>query len=160
MTGYNYYQGMSNNALDAYENGKKPLSKITAQDLRQAGWKGTKAEAIRLAKSDFWRPSEWHHSGGTWYNRVEFYAAADLIEAWQELTATEQDAHRKTCKTRAEPAKGERVTGSYTIWGGSRQHPRKIGEETFAGALTGDWIHLDGGGRKKATGNHITWEYA
>jgi len=81
MTGYNYASGMSNAALDAYENGNKPLSKITALDLKLAGWHGTKAEAVRLAKSGFWRPSEWHHSGGTWYNRVDFYDPADLVKA-------------------------------------------------------------------------------
>ena len=77
MAGYNYYEGMSNNALDAYEDGKKPLSRITALDLKLAGWQGTKADAMRLAKSKFWKPCEWHHSGGTWYNEVYFYAMVE-----------------------------------------------------------------------------------
>mgnify|MGYP003116758921 CR=1 FL=1 len=49
MAGYNYAYGMSNNALDAYEEGIKPISQITAEDLRRVCWRGTKADAIRLA---------------------------------------------------------------------------------------------------------------
>ena len=90
MAGYNYYEGMSNNALDAYQDGKKPLSRITALDLKLAGWRGTKADAMRLAKSDFWKPCEWHHSGGTWYNEVYFYDPADLVECWNDATDAER----------------------------------------------------------------------
>jgi hypothetical protein len=154
MTGYNYYQGMSNNALDAYENGKKPLSKITAQDLKWAGWKGTKAEAIHLAKSGFWDTSEWHHSGGTWYNRVDFYDPAELVEKWEEASADS----RSVALAQDEDADEKRVAGEYTLWSGSRKHPTVVGHESFTGTLRGDWIHLDGGGKKKASGNHIKWE--
>ena len=33
MAGYDYYAGMSNNAVYAYEDGRKPLSKFTKSDL-------------------------------------------------------------------------------------------------------------------------------
>lgn len=154
MAGYSYEYGMSNAALDAYENGNKPLSKITAQDLKLAGWRGTKAEAIRLAKSGFWRPSEWHHSGGTWYNRVDFYDPAELVEAWEEASADS----RSVALAQDAPTEEKRVAGEYKLWGGSRKHPTVVGHESFTGTLRGNWIHLDGGGRKKATGNHIKWQ--
>lgn len=157
MAGYNYHAGMSNRAVDAYNLGIKPLSKITVADLRGAGWTETKTKAIALAKSGFWRPREWHHSGGTWYNRVDFYDAADLVNDWQCLNTTEQAEEIAKCQnTTTEP--GERVHGEYVIWGGSRRRPRKIGVEKFTGIKIGDWITLDSGGRKKASGNHIEWE--
>ena len=156
MAGYNYDYGMSNAALDAYENGNKPLSKITAQDLKWAGWKGTKSDAARLAKSGFWQPCEWHHSGGTWYNRVDFYDPADLVEAWENST----DESRSSALAQDEPGAEKRVTGEYKIWGGSRKRPTIIGYESFTGTLRGNWIHLDAGGKKKASGNHIEWKEA
>ena len=154
MTGYNYAAGMSNAALDAYENGNKPLSKITALDLKLAGWHGTKAEARRLAKSGFWHPSEWHHSGGTWYNRVDFYDPADLVKTWEKAGPDS----RSIALAQDEPGEEKRVTGEYTIWGGSRKHPTIVGYEPFTGTLRGNWIHLDVGGKKKANGNHIKWK--
>jgi hypothetical protein len=157
MTGYNHQAGMSNRAVSAYNAHIKPLSKITAEDLRRGGWTDTKTKAIALAKSGFWRPCEWHHSGGTWYNRVDFYDAADLVNDWECLNTTEQADEIAKCQT-ATPEPGERVHGEFVIWGGSRRRPRKIGVEKFTGTKIGDWITLDSGGRKKASGNHIEWE--
>tara|TARA_B100000519_G_scaffold196259_1_gene202352 strand:- start:3347 stop:3820 length:474 start_codon:yes stop_codon:yes gene_type:complete len=155
MAGYNFYAGMSNNALNAYEDGKKPLSRITALDLKLAGWRGTKAEALRLAKSEFWKPCEWHHSGGTWFNRVDFYDPADLVECWNDAT----DAERLNALKKEEPKPEEkRVRGEFTIWGGTRRRPRKVGTKPFIGTLKNNWIFLDSGGKKKANGNHIKWE--
>ena len=159
MTGYNYQYGMSNRALDAYENGIKPLSRITCQDLKFAGWKGTKKEALAIAKAGRWLPAEWHHSGGTWYNKVDFYDPHDLVEYWQSLSPSEQIEVRLNALRESQRGKEEKkVRGSYTVWGGTHRRPRRLYDEVFTGTLIGEWIHLDGGGRKKATGNHITWE--
>ena len=157
MTGYNFAQGMSNNAVEAYNRGSYPLSQITAADLQAAGWTGTVKLAKHLAKAEIWRASEWHHSGGTWYNRVDFYDPADLIEAWADLDAAEQVAAKAAASAKARPEAGQRVAGTYTIWGGSRRHPRPIGDREFTGVLAGNWIKVDGGGRKKADGNSISW---
>ena len=162
MSGYSYEHGMSNNAVDAYEEGRKPLSRISAADLEAAGWTGTKRQALALAKAKFWRRSEWHHSGGTWYNEVDFYDPADLVEIWDDLKSAERietlraamAATKPTCQTDR-----QRVKGEYTVWGGSRRSPRRLGVEDFTGHLVGNWIQMDGGGRKKASGNHIKWEY-
>jgi len=53
--GYDHDAGMSNNALDAYRRGVKPLSRIDAQDLKDAGWEHTKVLAMFLAAQGFWR---------------------------------------------------------------------------------------------------------
>ena len=37
MAGYNHRRGMSNNAVDSYRRNQKPVSRITVQDLRDAG---------------------------------------------------------------------------------------------------------------------------
>ena len=179
MAGYNHAAGMSNNAVSAYENGIKPLSRITLQDLRDAGWTGTAKLAKYLAKKGFWESHEYHHTGGTWYNSTDFYNPENLVEQWNELKESERAAFETACKNAgkltpsanmtefekhqawlAEREKApKKVKGSYPEFGGSRRRPRVIGHIEFTGELIGDWIHLDDGGKKKASGNHIKWEY-
>jgi hypothetical protein len=158
MTGYNYAEGMSNNAVAAYNRGSAPISQITAGDLKAAGWAGTVKLARYLAKAGTWRASEWHHSGGTWFNRVDFFDPADLVDAWADMDEGDRAASLAASSAKAQPEAGQRVSGTYTIWGGSRRHPRRVGEQKFTGLLVGNWITLDGGGRKKAIGNSIYWQ--
>ena len=157
MTGYNHAHGMSNNAVAAYNRGAAPISQITAGDLKAAGWDGTVKLAKHLAKVGVWRTSEWHHSGGTWYNKVDFFDPADLVGAWAEMDEDDRDAAKAAASAKAVPAEGQRVSGTYTVWGGSRRHPRRVGEREFTGLMVGNWIAVDGGGRKSANGNSITW---
>jgi hypothetical protein len=155
MAGYSYEDGMSNNAVQAYRNGIKPLSKFNIADMRSAGWPHAMKLAKTLAKDGVWKSFEYHHSGGTWYNKVRFFDPTDLIAAWAELSQSKQSEYLNH-KPQAKP--GVRVTGSYTLWGGNRRHPRNLGQENFSGLLENGWIKLDDGGRKKADGNHITFE--
>jgi|TARA_R110000824_G_scaffold64611_2_gene168804 hypothetical protein len=155
--GYDYDAGMSVNALRAYEDGRKPLSKITADDLKFAGWTETKKLAVALAKGGFWRTSEWHHSGGTWYNRVDFYEPADLVRAWDAASEQRRAELKAAQKTKTNDDDAVRVRGEYPIWGGSRRRPRIVGYQDFEGMKRGNWIYLESGKRKKANGNHITY---
>ena len=160
--GYDYELGMSNNALGAYDRGVKPLSKVTLDDLKKAGWGQTKSLALFLAGSGFWCSTEWHHSGGEWFNRVNFYSPAELVSKWLELDDDGKENWKiRHAESRATPSEneGRRVEGSYTLWGGSRRRPRRIGKEAFVGTLKGNWIHVSGGGRKKASGAHISWHF-
>ena len=50
MAGYNHRRGMSNNAVDAYRRNLKPISRFTAQDLRDADVHISLAFAKWLAK--------------------------------------------------------------------------------------------------------------
>jgi len=159
MVGYSFENGMSNNAVAAYENGIKPLSKITILDLRAAGWEGTKKLAQALAKDGTWPRAEWHHSGGTYYNRVDFYDPTQLMDAWGEMTHKDREYKLQQISEKQAPSEGQKVTGKYAEFGGSRRRPRFLGHTEFTGLLVGAWIHLDDGGRKKATGNHIEWKY-
>lgn len=86
MSGYSWKNGMSNNAVNAYESGLKPLSKITREDLEHAGvdealgYKCSMKFAKYLVKTDFWCGSEWHHTSKM-YNKTEFYDPEALKEA-------------------------------------------------------------------------------
>lgn len=158
MAGYNYGLGMSNNAVEAYDAGRKPLSRLTLTDLRVAGWKETKKLAIALADSGLWRSAEWHHSGGSFYNEIEFFDPDDLVDFWDSCDdRRKSELQDTTIKSKWEICSGVRVRGTFTLWGGSRRSPRRIGAESFEGVLRGGWVHLDAGGKKSATGNHITF---
>ena len=157
MAGYSLDFSMSNNAIDAYDDGVRPLSKWDLEYLREAGWQETRKLALHLAAAGFWESHEWHHSGGTWFNEVKFYDAKILVDLWEDLTEEERQQHRDASKRGQDAPQEKRVRGHYTLWGGTRRHPTKVGQQEFTGALKGNWIHVDGGGRKKASGNHIFW---
>ena len=160
MAGYNFCLGMSNNAVAAYEDGVKPLSQITRADLQDAGLAITLQFAKWLAKRRHWQSDEWHHSGGSYFNRVKFYDPrhlAELVEdgdldlvALQELFQAEKREARL-------PDEGIEVSGTYAVW--ERRYGRNVlvRREAFQGTKVGDWIHLGGGGKKKASGKHISW---
>lgn len=153
MAGYNYRRGMSNNAVFAYKCGKKPLSKITAADLKEYEIPCTLKVFKELASDGIISPCEWHHSGGTWYNKVDFYD----LEAIAEEIREHPDLLNPKIKSQKATSPVQRVTGQFPVWGGSKRHPKIVGYEEFSGELRGDWIYLDNGGKKKASGNHITW---
>ena len=77
MAGYNYRRGMSRNAVDAYRRNLKPISRFTAQDLRNAYVHISLAFARWLAKRKHWTPAERHHTS-KFCNKVNFYAVASL----------------------------------------------------------------------------------
>ena len=82
-----YGYSMSNNAVEAYENGEKPLSKWTKSDiLTELEENGVSPDIISLAKSlklsdlkeIFLYKSSWHHTSKM-YNRTDFYAVDDQL---------------------------------------------------------------------------------
>jgi len=84
--GYDWFEGMSNRAVRAYQSGKLPVSKITAAALKSAGWLGTKKAAIELIKSGEWKPCEWHHTS-KYFNITYFYDLSDLIDIQEEVSS-------------------------------------------------------------------------
>jgi len=88
-----------------------------------------------------------------------FFGPGNLVNKWNGLTPAEQNKWRELYeneKKEPEPVK-KQVEGHYTLWGGSRRRPRRMGEQTFTGTLQGNWIYIDGGGRKKAAGRHLAY---
>jgi len=157
MSGYDGFS-MSNNARDAYDQGKRPLSQFKAADLKAAGWPGTLAFAQWLGREGHWQPCEWHHSSKE-FNATDFFDPIELVEWWDGLDDAERSELLQRFISTIRPRKAAeevRVEGTYIAWSGSRRHP-KATEVEFTGTLRGDWITLDGGGRKKASGRHITY---
>ena len=141
MAGYNFCLGMSNNAVAAYEDGVKPLSQITRADLQDAGLAITLQFAKWLAKRRHWQSHEWHHSGGSYFNRVKFYDPRHLAELVED-----GDLDLVALQELFQAEKRE-----------ARLPDVLVRREAFQGTKVGDWIHLGGGGKKKASGKHISW---
>jgi len=162
--GYDYERGMSNRALEAYREGRQPLSRWTAGELRESGWKHTLKLARHLAKAGVWHSWEWHHSGGTYFNRVYFYDAAQLLESWGALSEDERRRHMAECAA-PKIEDEESVEGSLALfetrWRGGRPYSVQVGRQEFTGIKRGKWIFLDGSNAKKrASGKHISWRPA
>lgn len=153
MSGYDYDLGMSNRAVAAYQAGLRPLSKFNTADFREIGI--SKAFATWLAKNGYWRSCEWHHSSN-FFNKTYFYDLEDLRAVLLEQIGELQEMYRS--KPKPVEKEGFPVTGSYTIWGGSMNRRKKIGTREFTGIKKGDWIHVDGGGKKKASSQHLQWK--
>lgn len=119
---------MSVNAANAYDNGKKPLSKWTkAEILELCGDKKELAERLTAPelKKTLLYCSEWHHTS-SYYNRTDFYDFdADALESLTPETVEQIIAARKPLERKP---KAERKTFtaeiSYTYWTGTRNHPK------------------------------------
>lgn len=150
MAGYDHDEHMSNNAVDAYDDGFIPLSKLTKTDLRSRGidlpidfvrWLGKEQHLRYVAK---------HHTSGH-YNLTKFY---DLDDVGEQIKKLNIDALRDSYKSDQEISV-VRVEGKYPIWGGSLRKPRIDDWQKFTGEKRGNWIYLDGGGRKKASSKYL-----
>jgi hypothetical protein len=129
MAGYFGYS-MSNNAVDAYNNGRMPAS-VLAKKIRVS------TAAVKSILS----PCEWHHTSSHYnrtdfydgsiliplanntiprfsdfYNDDELYDAADLLIEMQNFTKAE--------KTNSKKVVYENCTVYWLEWGGTRKRPK------------------------------------
>lgn len=169
MAGYSIIDGMSNNALKAYREGKKPISKFTAADFKPLGL--TKADAMALV--DYaWQPCEWHHSGGKgFFNKTNFYDIKDLAKVLkndsqycQRLIDSSRQFRKNTLKAKKEqsekPKKLSRrknVYGFYYEWVGSARYRRKV-QTWFTGTVKDGKITTHEGVNKLTSGNNIEFK--
>ena len=171
MAGYNWEAGMSNNAVDAYDRGLFPLSKLSAALLKSNGIGITVGFARYLADNYAWSSSEWHHSGGDYFNEVKFYDLTDLQEFLTNSPdkvaehLADYNESRKVQRERKQQEKGappRKVNGYYYSWtGGWRGKRRKRETIVFTGTKQGCWILIDNSGKKKsARSKNIYWAYA
>jgi len=81
MAGYNHYS-MSNNAVQAYNDGLLSASKIAARlkELSPRRFRGIKAADI----AEHCRYSEWHHTSAK-YNATRFYDLRDVFAVRSKL---------------------------------------------------------------------------
>lgn len=136
MAGYHNYS-MSNNAVNAYANGEKPLSKWTkaaiiaaadeyltemedAQREQKLAW--LRAATLAKLKDFALRVSSWHHTS-CHYNATDFYSLAECALDCM----TEEDACELLAKD-VKPAHVAQVRRLGSIewleWGGTRKHPK------------------------------------
>ena len=147
MAGYSGFS-MSNNAVQAYESGLLPASKI----------KKVPTNLIEL----FCSPSEWHHTSKE-YNKTNFYDPEYVLSTFGILESEnyEADPHAVEALKRHKPsqARVEYGTITYAWWSGTRNHPKRH-TSTFTGEITfkGDWAIFDGKKIKISGNNYIGFE--
>lgn len=175
MLGYNANSGysgysMSNNAVEAYKNGEKPMSVWKKRDIIGAIKKMVKDGEIslqcsigRLEKT----PKEvlkevclcWtscHHTSKN-FNLTDFYSLD--MDAIEELT--DEKLHEMVCEYRQsqEELKQERKHEekwkcTFLIWSGTRRHP-KAEAFTEVGIIRGNWFIRSNGSKKSIYANGV-----
>lgn len=152
MAGYHNYS-MSNNAVIAYQNGEKPLSKWTKAEILDRLPDSLKASAKRLtvseAKGLFLRHSSWHHTSSM-FNRTDFYTLRDA----EEVTAADIEEVIARRKPKPEKPQAVKALVRYGEWVGTRKRPKLIEKESYA-ILVGNWAYLPEG-KKRTDGKHFT----
>lgn len=163
MAGY-YNYSMSNNAVSAYANGEKPISKWTKSEiidtLVSEGISSEKIDLIKklsakAVKAHCLRRSSWHHTSSH-YNRTDFYEvfapfieneSIRTIESWIVSDQAEKNAPKQ--KIESAPQKAKVI---YLEWVGTRKHP-KAKEVTAIGEITADgkWFVEEGCHNKHST---------
>ena len=128
--GYSGYS-MSNNAVAAYNDGEKPLSKWAKTDILNAVKEidGNKVPLISkvslpILKKHLLYNSSWHHTSSM-YNKTEFYAIdEDVVESLDKDTVDIWIAESK--QVEMPQANIYRGDFEYIEWVGTRKHPKAI----------------------------------
>lgn len=161
MAGYNGFS-MSNNAVAAYEDGEKPLSKWTKTDIFDAinkqevelkcSIEKLKKLPVKVLKEVCLTYSSWHHTSNH-YNKTDFYSLD--IETIENLTDEKIDellAKYKANKKTNDKPREEVWECAFLEWSGSRKHPVAT-EVIEEGVVKGDWFYRKDGSKKKITAN-------
>ena len=169
MTGYNGFS-MSNNAVFAYNDGKKPLTKFKKKDFTENELNLSKSFYLWLAEIGYWTASEWHHTSKH-YNKTEFYCLQDLKQnIFDDLDCDEFFLKKKLSEWKKEKKENDslnkentevvKVFFSYYDWGGTRKYPKRFIVENVRGELQGNWIYYNNGFNKKNINgnNFISYE--
>lgn len=161
MAGYNEWS-MSNNAIAAYENGEKPLSKWTRADIfdiivdteieLKCSIKKLRKLPVKVLKEVCLTYSSWHHTSNH-YNKTNFYSLD--VEKIESLTDEKIDKlliDYKTSKNAENKFLEEKWECAFLEWSGSRKHP-KTTEVIEKGIIKGNWFYRKDGTKKKTTAN-------
>lgn len=161
MAGYNGWS-MSNNAVAAYENGEKPLSKWTKTDILETvenqevklkcSMEKLRKLPAKVLKEVCLTYSSWHHTSNH-YNETDFYSLDE--ERIENLTDAKIDEllneYKTNKKEESEPTE-EKWKCAFLEWGGTRKHPTAT-EIVEEGTVKGDWFYRKDGSKKKTTAN-------
>jgi len=161
MAGYNGFS-MSNNAVAAYEDGEKPLSKWTKADIfdtieeqeveLKCSIEKLKKLPVKVLKEICLTYSSWHHTSNH-YNKTDFYSLdVDRIENLTDDKIEELLLYYKTDKKAESKPSEERWKCAFLEWSGSRKHPVAT-EVIEEGIIKGNWFYRKDGSKKKTTAN-------
>lgn len=163
MSGY-YNFSMSQNAVAAYDNGEKPLSKWRKSDIISAINLAIKEHQlslnccinklnklpVKVLKEICLYKSSWHHTSSH-YNKTDFYSLD--VYAIEELTDERIDELIQASKdANKESQTEEKWKCAFLEWSGSRKHP-KATEVIEIGIIKGNWFYRADGSKKKTTAN-------
>lgn len=133
MTGYRDDYSKSENAYNAEMYGKYPASRLAKKI-------GVNTGAIK----ELMVPSEWHHTSKH-YNVTDYYDEADALAMLDQLTAW--------VKPNKSIDKLSKCSGSYLVWGGTRNQPhaQEIKFSDIDVTHKGEWytLHLPEGNIRK-----------
>ena len=161
MAGYNGWS-MSNNAVAAYEDGEKPLSKWTKADIFEAineqevelkcSIEKLKKLPVKVLKEVCLTYSSWHHTSNH-YNKTDFYSLD--VEEIENLTDDKIEGllsdYKADKKAKSKPLE-EKWECAFLEWSGSRKHPVAT-EVIEEGTIKGNWFYRKDGSKKKTTAN-------
>lgn len=161
MAGYSGWS-MSNNAIQAYENGLMPLSKITKDVLTGVGITESVAFIRWLCKKEHLQPSEWHHTSSK-FNATDFFDPEEIATSLAEMGADRLEALRKAYRTsRRGDERNDNLRWAHVVWdewlvgGGWRVHGRSRFEEFDADGIIVGRLFVHPAGVKRLSGSHIT----
>ena len=161
MAGYSGWS-MSNNAVAAYEDGEKPLSKWTKTDIFDAmseqeielkcSMENLRKLPAKILKEVCLTRSSWHHTSSH-YNKTDFYSLdinyiEKLTNEKIETLLTEYIANKRTEDKPSE----EKWRCAFLEWSGSKKHPVAT-EVIEEGIVKGNWFYRKNGTKKKTTAN-------
>ena len=163
MAGYHGYS-MSNNAVMAYEDGEKPLSKWSKKAIIESIENNTDIklqvsinELNKLNVSELreacLRNSSWHHTSNH-YNETQFFEIE--VEKVNEITA---DSISKIISNRKPVEKPQEYEAEayITEWVGNYRRYRKPVTTKVKGIVKGNWFYLPDGSKKSINSNNFTF---
>lgn len=162
MSGYRGYS-MSNNAVAAYEEGKKPLSKWSKSEIldslcvSEEEKKKLKKYCLDTLRQYFLRYSEWHHTSSH-YNCTDFYEVVvpDRID-YKILDASE--AFYRECIQvqkikKAEAKKLKKAFCKWVNWEGTRSHPKAVHKKGYC-IISGSFAYTEYKEKKRTDGKYF-----
>ena len=163
--GYHGYS-MSNNAVDAYNDGEMPLSKWTKRELLDAiEAENDKIDVSKLTaeelRDNFLTYAGYHHTS-SYYNSTIFYRLKDSVEDLtqsdiDQIIADRRKPEKKEPKPR-EPKKQMTALVRFTEWTGTRSHPRPVEHTEVVHYIEKDKMVNTSVGRKRMTSLTIMYE--
>lgn len=162
MSGYAGYS-MSKNAVLAYSEGKKPMSKwtkseiLTSLSVTDEEKKKLKKYCLATLRQYFLRYSEWHHTSNH-FNCTDFYEIVepDTIDydALDEAEAFNRENIRTQKEKKTEAKKLKKAFCRWIGWEGTRRHPKVVKKEGYC-ILSGSFAYTQEKTKKKISGNHF-----